>query len=119
MFDLSNYSTKSKYYNDSNALVVGKMKDETDNIVIEKFVGSKPKMYLILVINFSNYEKAKGVGLCYFTIHDPMMHNSCINYPNMLTLYIETIHDIKGRKNIRMICKDLVSSEWKIFKKID
>ena len=27
MFDFSNYSTKSKYY-DSNKLVVGKMKDE-------------------------------------------------------------------------------------------
>ena len=28
MFDFSNYLTKSKYYNDSNELVVGKMKDE-------------------------------------------------------------------------------------------
>ena len=25
MFDFSNYSTKSKYYNDSNKLVTGKM----------------------------------------------------------------------------------------------
>ena len=28
MFDISNYSAKSNYYNDSNALVIGKMKDE-------------------------------------------------------------------------------------------
>ena len=28
MFDFSNYSTKSKYYDDSNKLVTGKMKDE-------------------------------------------------------------------------------------------
>ena len=28
MFDFSNYQTKSKYYNDSNELVIGKMKDE-------------------------------------------------------------------------------------------
>ena len=28
MFDFSNYQTKSKYYNDSNELVVSKMKDE-------------------------------------------------------------------------------------------
>ena len=27
MFDFSNYSTKSKYYDNSNKLVVGKMKD--------------------------------------------------------------------------------------------
>ena len=29
MFEFSNYSTKSKYYDNSNKLVVGKMKDET------------------------------------------------------------------------------------------
>ena len=29
MFDFSNYSTKSEYYNNSNKLVVGKMQDET------------------------------------------------------------------------------------------
>ena len=29
MFDFSNYSTKSKYYDDSNKLVVGEMKGET------------------------------------------------------------------------------------------
>ena len=28
MFDFSNYSAKSKYYHNSNKLVVGKMKDE-------------------------------------------------------------------------------------------
>ena len=29
MFEFSNYSTKSKYYDNSNKFVVGKMKDET------------------------------------------------------------------------------------------
>ena len=29
MFDFSNYSFKSKYYDNSNKLVVGKMEDET------------------------------------------------------------------------------------------
>ena len=29
MFDFSNYSSKSKYYDDSNNLVIGKMEDET------------------------------------------------------------------------------------------
>ena len=29
MFDFSNYSVKSKYCDESNKLVVGKMKDET------------------------------------------------------------------------------------------
>ena len=30
IFDFSNYSTKSKYYDGSNKLVIGKMKDETE-----------------------------------------------------------------------------------------
>ena len=42
MFDFGNYSAKSKYYDDSNKLVVAKMKDET--AAIEKFSGLKPKM---------------------------------------------------------------------------
>ena len=32
MFDLSNCLTKSKYYDDSNKSVTGKMKDETGNV---------------------------------------------------------------------------------------
>ena len=35
------YSTKSKYYDDSNKLVVGKMKDETGGVAIEELVGLK------------------------------------------------------------------------------
>ena len=32
MFDFSNYSAKSKYYDNSNKLVVGKMEDETADL---------------------------------------------------------------------------------------
>ena len=49
MFDFSNYSTKSKYYDNSNKLVVPKMKDETAGFAIEEFVGLKPKMCLYSV----------------------------------------------------------------------
>ena len=37
MLDFSNYSTKSKYYDDSNQLVITKMKDETSSVAIEEF----------------------------------------------------------------------------------
>ena len=43
MFDFSNYSTKSKYYDNSNKLLVGEMKDETADVVIEEFFKLKPK----------------------------------------------------------------------------
>ena len=41
--DFSNYSTKSRYYDNSNKLVYGTMKDKTKGIAIEEFVGLKPK----------------------------------------------------------------------------
>ena len=38
-----------KYFNDSNALVVGKMNDKMGNIAIEELVELMSKMYSILV----------------------------------------------------------------------
>ena len=46
MFPFSNYLTKSKYYNNSKKLIIGKMKDETGGVAIEEFVELKPKLYL-------------------------------------------------------------------------
>ena len=56
MFD---FSTKSKYYDDSNKLVVGKMKDETAGVAIKEFVGLKPKMYSFLVDDSSEHKESK------------------------------------------------------------
>ena len=38
MFDFSHYSIKSKYYDNSNKLMVSKMKDKTTSVAIEEFV---------------------------------------------------------------------------------
>ena len=57
MFDFIDYSTKSKYYDNSNKLVIGKMKDETGGIRIEKVVGLKPGIYLFLLDNKSEHKK--------------------------------------------------------------
>ena len=62
MFDFSNYSTKSKHYDNSNKLVVGKMKDEKAGAVIEQFVGVRPRMYSDLVDDNSEHKKPKGVN---------------------------------------------------------
>ena len=45
MFGFSNYSTKSKYNDNSNKVVIGKMEDETGGVAIEKIIGLKSKMY--------------------------------------------------------------------------
>ena len=44
MFDFRNYSTKSKYYDNSNKLVIDKMKDETTGVAVKQFFELKPKM---------------------------------------------------------------------------
>ena len=38
MFDFTNYLINSKYYDDSNKLVIGKKKAETGAVAIEEFV---------------------------------------------------------------------------------
>ena len=53
---------KFNYYDYSNKLVVGKMKDETGDVAIKEFVGLKPNMYLFLVDDNNEYIKAKGVN---------------------------------------------------------
>ena len=40
-------------------MMVDKMKDETAGIVIEEFVGLKPKMYSYLVSDNSEHKKSK------------------------------------------------------------
>ena len=61
MFDFSNYSTKSKQYDNSRKLVTDKMKDKSGEVAIEGFVGLKPKMYSYLVDNNED-KKAQGVN---------------------------------------------------------
>ena len=57
MFDTSNYSAKSKSCDNSNELVEGKTKYEMGGVTVSKFVGLKPRMYLILVSNCNEYKK--------------------------------------------------------------
>ena len=37
MFDFRNYDAKSKYYDDSNTLVLPKVKDEISGVAIKEF----------------------------------------------------------------------------------
>ena len=62
MFGFCNYSAKSKFYNYSNKLVIGKIKDETSGVAIKEFVRLKPKMYFFLVEDNSEHKKPKGMN---------------------------------------------------------
>ena len=54
MFDFSNYSAESKYHDDSNKLVVGKIKDQTG--VVKELLGLKPKIHSFLTDDSSKHK---------------------------------------------------------------
>ena len=63
LFDFSNYSKDSRFYDESNKKVIGKMKDEYGGVIIDEFIGLKSKMYSIKKIDGSESSTAKGVNI--------------------------------------------------------
>ena len=45
LFDFSNYPKDSKFFNETNKKIIGKMKDELGEAIEEELVGLKSKMY--------------------------------------------------------------------------
>ena len=43
--DFSNYPQNSKFFDEANKNVIGKMKDDSERKIIDEFVGLKSKMY--------------------------------------------------------------------------
>ena len=63
LFDFSNYSKYSKFFNETNNKVIGKMKDKFGGVIIIEFVGLKSKMYSIKKIDGKEHNTAKGVSI--------------------------------------------------------
>ena len=63
LFDFSNYSKDSTFYDDTNKKVIGKMKDEYGGAIIDQFITLKSKMYSIKKINRSESSTTKGVNI--------------------------------------------------------
>ena len=62
LFDFSGYPLKSKYYDSSNKKVLGKMKDEFNEVKISEFVGLKSKMYSLTSADDKEVNEAKGIN---------------------------------------------------------
>ena len=45
LFDFRNFPKDSKFSDEANKKVIGKMKDEFGGIIVDEFVGLKSKMY--------------------------------------------------------------------------
>ena len=63
LFDFSNYSKDSKFFNETNKKVIGKMKDEFGGVIIIEFVGLKSKMHSMKKIDGKECNTAKGVSI--------------------------------------------------------
>ena len=62
LFESSNYSKDTKYYNNANNLVVGKTKDETCGVSIKCFVGLKSKTYTVITEDIHGFKIAKCIN---------------------------------------------------------
>ena len=63
LFDFSNYSKDSKFVNEANKKVIGKMKDEFRGVIVNEFSGLKSKMCSMTEIDGKEYNTAKGVTI--------------------------------------------------------
>ena len=64
LLEFSNYSKDSKFFDNANKNVTGKMKDEYGGVIIDEFVGLKSKMYSkIKKIDGKESSTAKGVNI--------------------------------------------------------
>ena len=63
MFDFSNYPKDSKFFDQANKKVIRKMKVESEEKIIDEFVGLKSKMYSMRNIDDKESNTAKGVNI--------------------------------------------------------
>ena len=63
LFDFSNYPEDSKYFDETNKKVIGKMKAESEGKIIDEFVGLKSKMYSMENIYGKECNTAKVVNI--------------------------------------------------------
>ena len=63
MFDFSSYSNDSKFFDETNRKVIGKMKDEFGGAIAIEFVGLKWKMYSMKKIDGNECNTPKGVSI--------------------------------------------------------
>ena len=62
LFDFSEYSSNSKFFDPVNKKVIGKMKNKLKRKIISEFVGLKSKMYSLISADDEEVTKTKGVN---------------------------------------------------------
>ena len=63
LFDFSNYSKDSKFFDEANKKIICKIKDEFGVVIVIEFLGLKSKMYSINKTDGKEYNTAKVVSI--------------------------------------------------------
>ena len=86
MFDFNNYATESKYYDNSNKVLAGKMKDEITGAAVKEMFRLKPETYSFSVEDSIEHRKAKGINknvvatISHDEYKDLLLNNKCLRY---------------------------------------
>ena len=82
LFDFSNYSADSEFFDKTNKRAICKTKDEFGGIIATEFVGLKSKMYSIKKINDKELNTAKGVNIAteFKEFKDVLFNKKIIRY---------------------------------------
>ena len=59
LFDISNYPKESRFFDETNQKVVGKMKDKFCGVIVDKLFGLKSKTYSIKKLTLKNVIQQK------------------------------------------------------------
>ena len=89
LFDFSNYPKDSKFYNNTNNLVVSKMKNETCGLSIKCFVILKSKIYNF--ITEDNHESKKTKDINEIVLSDELKYKQ-----KMFCSIMNRIHNIES-----------------------
>ena len=63
LLHFSNYPKDSKFFDETNKKVIGKMKDVSEGKIIDEFVGLKSKMYSMKSIDGKESNTTKGANI--------------------------------------------------------
>ena len=80
LFDFSDYSRESKFYDNSSKKVMGKMEEEMSGKVVSEFIGLK--IYSLIRVDDEQQIMAKGVnrGLKYAEFSDVLFNKKIIRH---------------------------------------
>ena len=100
LFDFSDYSLNSKFFDQTNKKVIGKMKDELRGKIISAFVELKSKIYSLISVDDKDVTKAKGVN-------EKIRHKEFVNvlFNENVTRHLKRIQSKPHRIGTYNVCK--------------